>query len=134
MASPLIISGNIRNISQHVLETYSNTEVIAVDQDPLAKQGFRLWSSGPGLRNNTQQVWARPLNNNAWALLFINAGLQTTDITCDSACMAKMSLPARVNVRDLWAHKDLGSVTTQSYTAKQVLANGGVLMLKLTIA
>jgi|EP01043_Picozoa_sp_COSAG02_P018199 alpha-galactosidase len=32
MASPLIISANIRNMSSMNIETYTNTEVIAVDQ------------------------------------------------------------------------------------------------------
>ena len=42
MASPLIISANIRNMSKENLETYSNEEVIAIDQDPLGIQGVRL--------------------------------------------------------------------------------------------
>jgi alpha-galactosidase len=32
MAAPLLISANIRNMSKYVFETYSNAEVIAVDQ------------------------------------------------------------------------------------------------------
>ena len=35
MASPLIISANIRNMSKMNLETYTNAEVIAVDQNEL---------------------------------------------------------------------------------------------------
>ena len=42
MASPLLISGNVRNMSAFNLQTYSNAEVIAVDQDVLGKQGTRL--------------------------------------------------------------------------------------------
>lgn len=42
MASPLIISGNLRNLTAYNYETYTNPEVIAVDQDPLTKQGIRL--------------------------------------------------------------------------------------------
>ena len=42
MASPLIISSNVRNMSKMNLETYSNREVIAVDQDPLGLQGTRV--------------------------------------------------------------------------------------------
>ncbi|XP_065846502.1 probable alpha-galactosidase isoform X3 [Oscarella lobularis] len=43
MASPLLISSNVRNLSLYALETYSNAEVIAVNQDPLGKQGMRLY-------------------------------------------------------------------------------------------
>ena len=38
MASPLIISANVRNISANVLETYLNKEAIAVNQDSLGLQ------------------------------------------------------------------------------------------------
>jgi hypothetical protein len=42
MASPLIISGNVRNLSAMNLATYKNAEVIAVNQDVLGIQGKRL--------------------------------------------------------------------------------------------
>ena len=42
MASPLLISANIRNMSAENLATYSNAEVIAIDQDVLGLQGTRL--------------------------------------------------------------------------------------------
>ena len=42
MASPLIISANIRNMSTMNIETYTNAEVIAVDQDALGIQGERI--------------------------------------------------------------------------------------------
>lgn len=42
MASPLLISANVRNMSAANMETYKNERVIAVNQDPLGKQGVRL--------------------------------------------------------------------------------------------
>ena len=42
MASPLLISGNIRNMSAYLLKTYLNREAIAVSQDAAGKQGFRV--------------------------------------------------------------------------------------------
>ena len=42
MASPLLISGNLRNISDYTLETYKNAEVIRVSQDAAGKQGTRI--------------------------------------------------------------------------------------------
>ena len=35
MAAPLLIGSNVLNMSAWDYETYTNTEVIAVDQDPL---------------------------------------------------------------------------------------------------
>lgn len=42
MAAPLIISQDVLTWSAYALETYSNDEVIAVDQDPLGSPGRRL--------------------------------------------------------------------------------------------
>eukprot|EP01097_Dermamoeba_algensis_P008547 TRINITY_DN5734_c0_g1_i1.p1 TRINITY_DN5734_c0_g1~~TRINITY_DN5734_c0_g1_i1.p1 ORF type:complete len:191 (+),score=41.77 TRINITY_DN5734_c0_g1_i1:604-1176(+) len=42
MAAPLLISTSLDHISSWDLETYSNQEVIAVDQDPLGLQGKRI--------------------------------------------------------------------------------------------
>eukprot|EP00041_Stephanoeca_diplocostata_P018083 m.375207 g.375207 ORF g.375207 m.375207 type:complete len:544 (+) comp20915_c0_seq2:152-1783(+) len=42
MASPLLISANVRNMSAMNKATYKNAAVIAVNQDPLGKQGVRL--------------------------------------------------------------------------------------------
>ena len=42
MGAPLILSMNIRNLSDYDLETYSNAEAIAVDQCPLVLPGVRL--------------------------------------------------------------------------------------------
>jgi hypothetical protein len=42
MASPLIISANIRNMSTENIATFTNSEVIAVDQDLLGLQGERV--------------------------------------------------------------------------------------------
>ena len=42
MASPLLISANIRNMCAENLVTYKNKEVIDVNQDDLGKQGTRL--------------------------------------------------------------------------------------------
>ena len=42
MASPLILSQNVVNLSDYRFATYSNPEVIAVNQDPLVRQGERI--------------------------------------------------------------------------------------------
>ena len=42
MSSPLLMSSDILNISSMNLETYSNSKVIAVNQDDFGKQGIRV--------------------------------------------------------------------------------------------
>jgi dipeptide/tripeptide permease len=40
MAAPLLIGSSILNLTQWDLETYTNIEVISVDQDPLGYGGL----------------------------------------------------------------------------------------------
>jgi len=131
MAAPLLISSNIRNISNYALQTYSNTEVIAVHQDPLGKQGIRL--AGGDLPGSVTNVWGRPLSGHAWAVMFINTGKVNTDVACNQNCFQQMGLSSSdvVNVRDLWLHQDIGTANG-SYNASSVPADGGCILLKFT--
>lgn len=45
VAAPLLISGSITEMSNYTLATYSNADVIAVNQDPLGKAGSRIYGS-----------------------------------------------------------------------------------------
>lgn len=47
MAAPLLIGSRLRSMPPSDLATYSNAEVIAVDQDPLGVQGEVVWSNCP---------------------------------------------------------------------------------------
>jgi len=54
MASPLILSQNVVNMSSFRFESYSNPEVIAVNQDPLVRQGERIL--GGDLQPSTGEI------------------------------------------------------------------------------
>lgn len=130
LAAKLLISVDPRQFSSYTNETYTNAEVIAVDQDPLGKQGKRFTSSGNA--TNPGEVWGRELID-GWALLFFNNnGTKEVDIECDSACWSQMSFTSdeEVNVRDLWQHSDVGTATN-GYTVKKVAPDASVL-LKIT--
>lgn len=77
MAAPLVLSQNIRNLSNYLYETYhsrirdyyfpftftryTNVEVIKVDQDPMGKQGTRIVGGELTINAtssvNTTNVW-----------------------------------------------------------------------------
>jgi len=138
LAAPLVLSTNIRMLSEYMLDTYTNTEVIAVDQDPLGKQGIRLVGNAldPNSGNiyNNINVWGRPLADKSWALAFANVGALGNSIACDRTCFSMMGFPAnaRFRVRDLWQHVDLGIVNATLYTAHSVPGQGGITLLKFT--
>ena len=105
------------------LETYTNKEVIAVDQDRLGAQGAVVWTNCAAFVKVSaldavpacQQIWARPLTGGAVAMNFLNFAATPANITCDAACFRAAGL-RRVAVRDVWLHKDLG-VFSGAYTA-----------------
>jgi len=46
MKAPLLIGCDLTNMTQATFTILSNTEVIAINQDPLGVQGRRVWSAG----------------------------------------------------------------------------------------
>jgi len=135
LAAPLLISQNIRNLSAYSLQTYSNTEVIEVNQDPLGFQGMRVCGTNLDVNgsntNTTTNVWARRVHD-GWAVVFINVGQNSVNITCNSYCFGEMGYGSTttVNVRDLWAHQNIGSTTGMAGWSASVVAQGGVAMFK----
>jgi len=131
LASPMLISGNVRELSPYTFETYSNSEVIAVGQDVLARQGIRI--SGGFLNSTAASVWARELVDGV-AMVFLNVGSTAIDITCDSACFQAAGFWAKdvIYARNLWTHQNVGPITAgKGWTAPAVVADGGCVMLKL---
>ena len=66
IAAPLIAGNDLRKMTRETLSILTNTDVIAIDQDPLGIQGFR-YSSEDGL-----ETWFKPLENGDWAVCFLN--------------------------------------------------------------
>jgi len=136
MSAPLLIGGNIRDLGTWDLETFSNVEVIAVSQDRDGRQGFRV--AGGNLKQggnlSTFNVWAKKLADNSWAVGFLNNAGAAADVTCDAACFTQMGLKPTetLKVRDLWKHMDMGTTMGSSYSAKNLAASGGHVVLKFT--
>ena len=111
----LILSADLRvgsnGVDADTLETLTNEEVLAVNQDPLVAPMRPLFNES-GL-----QVWRKPLAaQNSAALVFFHRGDTTGPLPAPPAVReisidwAALGLPAsaRVAVRDLWARSDLG--------------------------
>lgn len=126
MAAPLIAGNDLRSMSATAKETLTNSEVIAVDQDPLGIQGQVVASPGAD-----QQVWSKKLSGeNTRAVVLFNRGASSASITVQ---WSSIGIPAgAATVRDLWSHTDLGTFNN-SYMASSVPSHG-VAMLKITSA
>lgn len=121
MAAPLIAGNDIRKMKQPATDILTNTDVIAVDQDPLGAQGKPISAS------NTLEVWSKPLSGVAsYAVVLFNRTAAAADISVSFSDLGITSGSA--SLRDLWAHSELGTLTG-SYTAN--VPSHGVVMLKV---
>ena len=74
MASPLLISANVINMSAMNMATYKNKKVIAVNQDPLGKAATRIDGNDlefPCSGQNCTNVWGRELSGGRLAVVFV---------------------------------------------------------------
>ncbi|XP_074582153.1 alpha-galactosidase-like [Curcuma longa] len=101
MKAPLLIGCDVRSITEDTLEILSNSEVIAVNQDSLGVQGRKVTS------NDSLQVWAGPLSGGRVAVVLWNRGDSQAMMTANWSNLG-LSSSIRTNVRDLWAHCDIG--------------------------
>lgn len=119
MMAPLLIGADVRNMSSFDLTTYTNTELLAVHEDKLFVQGYRV--AGGNLTGlvpvpyPVTNVWAKPLAGGSWAAVFLNNAPWTQSVTCDAACFARMYLSGQtLQVRDLWQHANLPPISNSS--------------------
>ncbi|MEU7581004.1 NPCBM/NEW2 domain-containing protein [Streptomyces sp. NPDC041068] len=118
MAAPLLIGSDLRKASPETFEILGNEEVVAVDQDPLGKQG-EVVSSESG-----RWVVAKEMKDGSRAVALFNE----TDSAQRLATTAKaVGLPeaAGYSLRDLWRHKNYQTAGGISAT---VPAHGTVLL------
>ena len=124
MAAPLITGNDLTKMSATTKATLTNPEVIAVNQDPLGKQGRVVATPATGL-----EVWSKEMSgtNTRAVALFNRNDSGSASIAVQ---WSQIGIPTgAATVRDLWAAKDLGSFTG-SYTATGV-ASHTVVMLKV---
>jgi alpha-galactosidase len=121
LAAPMIAGNDLRNMTPEVRDILTNSEVIAVDQDSLGKQGTLAEEAITG-----QQVWSKVLGSDTSgrrAVALFNRTGAAADITVH---WNNIGLTGTHTVRDLWQHSEKGSYSS-SYTAN--VASHGVVML-----
>ena len=116
-----MLGNDIRKASPEIMEILLNREVIAVNQDPLGKQGVKVRDDGD------LEVWSKMLHNGSRAVILfnrsdmeVNMGVLWTEIGYPEHLSAK--------IRDLWQKKDVGS-TSGAYAAD--VPSHGVVMITI---
>jgi alpha-galactosidase len=115
LSQPLLLSCNIPQMDAFDLNLVTNQEVLAVNQDPLVKQGCRVCNE-PGI----YEIWAKDLVDGAKALAFFNLSDEDRDLAITAEKLGRTGL-----VRDLWRQQDVGSLETK--LTVRVSAHGAAL-------
>ena len=119
MAAPLFYSGDITRLDPFTLNVLNNAEVIAVDQDPLGRQGRIL------RKTDDEFVLVKPMEDGSIAVGLFNLSEARRDITVTAA---DLGLSGRQRVRDLWRWKDIGTIA-DAYTAS--VGRHGVMLVRM---
>ncbi len=131
LASPLIMGNDLRTASKETIKTLANKEVVSVNQDKLGIQGFRFTNE------NDTEIWLKPLDNDNWAITFVNMSDNPMEINFDwnkhdigdDVNGKRMDLKNNTfKIRDLFNHKNLGNT---SKNLIQKLNSHDVLMIQL---
>ena len=104
LAAPLMAGNDIRSMMPQIRDILTNKEVIAIDQDPLGREGRRV------KREAGLEVWARQLADGGRAVAMLNRTGAEANITAswvDIGYTAHLS----AKIRDLWEHQDIGEQT-----------------------
>ncbi|MGB6690873.1 MAG: alpha-galactosidase [Terracidiphilus sp.] len=111
LGGPLLVGADLTKLSDATRATLTNSDVLAIDQDPLGLQPVKVSEPGTGL-----QVWSKPLSAAGQRAVLL---LNRTDAPAQIAVNWKelgLIDSSPVAVRDVWAHKDLGTFRS-SYSA-----------------
>jgi len=109
LAAPLMAGNDLRSMDADTRAILTDKEIIAIDQDPLGRQGRRVAKDGD------REVWARELQGGNRAVALLNRASTQQQIKVK---WEDLGYPTHLNarLRDAWQKKDLGSMTG-SYTA-----------------
>ncbi|HEX5791173.1 MAG TPA: hypothetical protein VFY13_08460, partial [Luteolibacter sp.] len=119
LTQPLLLSCNVPTMDDFDLNLVTNDEVLAINQDPLVKQGYRV-------ANKIMQweVWAKDLADGSKAVALFN--LTDKDQVLS---VSKSQLGLGGTVRDLWRQKDIGPMG-DGFSA--MVSPHGVALVKIT--
>jgi alpha-galactosidase len=118
LAAPLLAGNDLSKMTPETLSILTNKDVIAIDQDPLGKQGDRVTATGPF------EVWAKPLHDGSQAVGLFNRGEDDETMELPFAALA---IARGDKVREVWGKRDFA--LGESYSVR--VPKHGVVLLRI---
>jgi alpha-galactosidase len=107
LAAPLLAGNDLPNMKPEIKAILTNKDVIAIDQDPLGKQGKHAYSDGE------VEVWTRELQGGAIAIAVINVGSDRYSTHPFHLDLTRIGLGNQQAGKDLWTGKSVTLTNNQ---------------------
>ncbi|MGN6341763.1 MAG: glycoside hydrolase family 27 protein [Ginsengibacter sp.] len=120
LAAPLIAGNDLLHMTDATKEILTNKDVIAVDQDPAGKEGYKIEDGGD------QEVWVKPMSDGSFAVLLLNRGEQRAFMTTNAEQVGLQKAPS-YKVVNLWENGNryqAKSYSTQDLIRASVPSHG----------
>jgi alpha-galactosidase len=101
LAAPLLAGNDLPHMTPEIKAILTNSDVIAIDQDKLGREGTRAYADGE------VEVWTRHLSGGALAIAVMNTGSDRWPSHPFHLSLAKLGLHGPLQGRDLWAAKEI---------------------------
>ena len=109
-------------MSDEITAIMTDADVIAINQDPAGKQGFRaLDEDQKGI-----EIFIKELSDGDWAICALNTAAEAQELTIPFHRFYMLGGPK--SLYDVWANRVVGD-TTQDYTA--MVGSHDVMMFRL---
>jgi alpha-galactosidase len=106
LAAPLMAGNDLRTMSFSDQEILTNKEIIAINQDVLGKQGFKVKDYG------NFEIWQKPLENGDIAICLFNREIKNNKYQVNWKQMNIKDFSGEYAVKNLWNNKTTGTTST----------------------
>ncbi len=125
LAAPLIAGNDIRKMPEDIKNILINPELIALDQDQLGKQGFKI------LDNGNFEIWQKPLKDGDIAVCLLNLENKPHKFLIQWGKLKIKGFSGIYQLKDLWGNKIIGKTNKEH---ELTIPARDVILLKLSKA
>jgi alpha-galactosidase len=111
LAAPLMAGNDLRKMTKETQSILTNKDVIAIDQDKAGIEGFKYSDK------DSLEVWVKPLENNDWAICFLNRSSKpvkinfnwNNEIINDTLFNKMLDAKSTIyKIKNLWTKSNIG--------------------------
>lgn len=99
LAAPLITGNDLKNMSSEIKNILTNENLIAINQDSLGKQGFKIYDEG------NFEIWQKPLSDEHIAICLLNLEVKDKEFTINWGNLKIKDFSGIYEIKDLWKNR-----------------------------